>query len=121
MKSAETLIDDAVKLCNGQAELARRLGMRRQDVHGMASGQRPISARTIALLCDVLEVDSDTARTLVAQAIIEAERDQATAARLQRALFLARRRARRSRRPAIERRTGQDRRRGDRRRAAGTH
>lgn len=71
MQTVKTLIDDCVLLCGSQSELARRMGIRPTDVSVMQSGKRPITAATVGLLCDVLELPAEDARRLAVTAVID--------------------------------------------------
>jgi plasmid maintenance system antidote protein VapI len=87
MRSVESLLAEAVEKCHGQAELARQLGIHRQEVNAMIKGERPVSPETVALLCDVLELPAEEVQRLVAETIIGAAKNASKRERLKRAFF----------------------------------
>jgi plasmid maintenance system antidote protein VapI len=87
MRSVESLLTEAVDKCHGQAELARQLGMKRQDIHSMVKGERVISPETVALLGDVLELPGEEVQRLVALAIIGNAKNTGKRERLRKAFF----------------------------------
>lgn len=70
MRTVEMLIDECITKCESQSALARRIGIKPQDVQAMASGKRPISPATVAMLCDVLKLPGEEAQRLAALAVI---------------------------------------------------
>lgn len=70
MRSVQTLICEAIDVCGGQGELARRVGLHRPEISDLASGKRPISPAMVGLLCDVLNIEGAEAQRLAAEAII---------------------------------------------------
>jgi DNA-binding XRE family transcriptional regulator len=87
MKSVKLLIDMAREKCQSDADLARRIGVSRQDMHSLRSGDRPVSPELAAALCDVLELPGEEAREWVAIAMIENPKNAAKRSLLERALF----------------------------------
>jgi plasmid maintenance system antidote protein VapI len=87
MRTVETLIDEAVELCKGQAGLARRLGWTPQDVHTLVKGKRAVTPETVALLCDVLELPGEEAQRLAALAVIANAKNAPIREVLRRAFF----------------------------------
>jgi transcriptional regulator with XRE-family HTH domain len=87
MDTGKALIDKAVELCGGEAELAHRLGVQRQLVHGWHRGHRSISPETVALLGDVLELPGEEVQRLAAWAVIENAKNAGKRERLKRAFF----------------------------------
>lgn len=88
MRSVQTLIDEAVNFCQGQAELARRVGMTRQDIQHMQAGKRTVTPETVALICDVLELSGEEARRLAAEAIVANPKNADRREVLRRAFFV---------------------------------
>jgi hypothetical protein len=88
VRTVQTLIDDAIQKCGGQAELARRLGWTRQDVQHIQAGKRPVSPEIVGFLADVLELDGDEARRLAIMAMIENPKNKEKAGVLRRAFFV---------------------------------
>lgn len=68
MHTAKTLIDNAVKMCNSESELARRLGVFPQDIHQLKTGKRVLSPELAALIADVAGMDP---RQAALDAVIE--------------------------------------------------
>lgn len=86
MRTLETLLDEAVKKCTGAAELARRIGLHRSEISELKAGRRAFSPATVALLCDVLELEGTEAQRLAAEAVIAAAKGE-KAGVLRRAFF----------------------------------
>lgn len=80
-------IDKGAELCGSERALARAMGVPYNKPHMWRSGKEPMSAESAALLADVLELDGDDARQLVALAIIDNPKNHAKRERLRRALF----------------------------------
>lgn len=57
MKLAQTLIDNAVKMCESESDLARRLGMFPQDIHQLKTGKRVLSPEVATKLADIAGID----------------------------------------------------------------
>lgn len=72
MRTVQTLIDECVLLCGGQSALARKLGIHQPEVSAMQRGARPVSGATVGMLCDLLELDGEESRRLLALAIVGA-------------------------------------------------
>lgn len=90
MRTVQSLIDEAIDLCKGnQSELARRIGMKPQDIQAMHAGRRPVSPETVGLLCDVLQLDGEEARRLAVEAIVGNPKNAEKAQVLRRAFFVA--------------------------------
>lgn len=87
MTSTKVLIDKAIEICGGQSELAKRLGVARQDVYQWKEGTRPLSPETVALLGDVLELPGEEVQRLAAWAVIENAKNAGKRERLKRAFF----------------------------------
>lgn len=87
MDTGKALIDRAVQMCGGEAELAHRLGVQRQLVHGWHRGHRAITPETVALLGDVLELPGEEVQRLAAWAVIENAKNAGKRERLKRAFF----------------------------------
>lgn len=87
MESPKQVLDAAVEKCKGPAELARRIGVGRSRIADMQAGRDAISPETLGLLCNVLELDGDEARRLLAMLVIEAPKNAGKRAALQRAFF----------------------------------
>jgi transcriptional regulator with XRE-family HTH domain len=89
MRTVKALLDEALAACGGsQSELARRIHMHRQDVHQLVNGDRSISPVTVGYLCDLLEIEGDEARRLLALAVVESAKDPERAGVLRRAFFV---------------------------------
>lgn len=58
MKLAETLIDNAVKICGSQAELARRVGVHAPDISKLRAGKRTLTPELAALIADEAHMDA---------------------------------------------------------------
>lgn len=58
MKLAETLIDNAVKKCGSQAELARRVGVYAPDISKLRAGTRTLTPELAALIADEAHMDA---------------------------------------------------------------
>lgn len=87
MKSVQVLIDDAVKMCGSEAELARRLGVDFQNVNAWHKGRRVMSPETVTAICDVLGLPGEETRQWVALALIENPKNKDKSEMLKRALF----------------------------------
>src|SRR5437868_9683372 len=87
MRSVESLLAEAVQKCQSQAELARRLGIHRQELNAMIKGERPVSGEMVALLGDVLELPGEEVQRLSALAIIGAAKNAERRERLRKAFF----------------------------------
>jgi DNA-binding Xre family transcriptional regulator len=87
MKSVKLLIEMARAKVHSDAELARRIGVKPQDMLVMKNGQRPLSPETVAALCDVLQLSGEEAREWVALAVIENPKNAGRVEMLRRALF----------------------------------
>ncbi len=87
MHSVESLIDDAVKICGSASELARRLGVHRQEVSEWRSGKRRISPETVAYLGDILKLNGAEVRELAAWAVVASAKTPERAGVLRRAFF----------------------------------
>ena len=87
VKKLQTLIAMARAKVHTDAELARRIGLTRQNLHDMQKGTRAISPETVAALCDMLELPGEEAREWLAIAIIENPKNASRAEWLKRALF----------------------------------
>lgn len=68
MRTVENLIDECAQMCGGDSKLAQRLGVPRQRVHEWRKAGERLQPEQIALLCDVLQVDGEEARRLLATA-----------------------------------------------------
>jgi len=71
MRTLETLIDDATRMCTSQADLGRRIGKTASQMSDMRAGREPMSAETVGLLCAVAHIEPNEARHLLALAVIE--------------------------------------------------
>lgn len=80
-------IDKAAKVCGSDRALARAMGVPEHHPHEWKTGKRPMSGESAALMADVLELDGEDARRLVAIAIVENPKNASRAERLKRALF----------------------------------
>jgi len=80
-------IDKASALCKSDAALARRIGVALHHPHEWRTGKRTLSPESAAMLAEVLGLDGDEARQLVALAVIEAPKNADRAAQLRRVLF----------------------------------
>jgi len=89
MRSAKTLIDEAIEICGSQAALAKRLGMQQQDIHKLATGKRPFSPEVIGLLCDVVGVEPTESQRMALAAVIENPKNASKAEVLRRAFFVS--------------------------------
>lgn len=89
MRTLQSLIDEAVTLCQGQSELGRRLGMPRQNVSQLVAGTRTMSPTTVAQLGDLLRLDGAEVQRLAAEATIEAAPEEKRGV-LRRAFFALR-------------------------------
>lgn len=87
MKTVQTLIAMARAKVHTDAELARAIGVTRQNLNDMKNGSRAISPETIAALCDVLQLTGEEAREWLAIAIIENPKNASRVELLKRALF----------------------------------
>lgn len=87
MRTVESLLTEAIGVCGGQSELARRIEMDRQTIHAMVKGERAISAETVALLGDVLELPGAEVQRLAAEAVIRSVKNASKRERLKRAFF----------------------------------
>lgn len=87
MESVIALIDRAVQLCGSQAALARALGVYPADISDWKKGKRPVTPETVALICDVLQLPGEEARTLAAWAVIENAKNSSKREKLKRAFF----------------------------------
>ncbi|WP_374676438.1 helix-turn-helix domain-containing protein [Ideonella sp.] len=87
MRTVESLLDEAIDVCHGQAELARRLGTSAPAITEMKKGTRPISPETVALLADVVGIPGEEAQRLAALAVIGAAKNASKREKLRRAFF----------------------------------
>lgn len=87
MRSVDSLLREAVDKCGSQAELGRRIGTSGTAINAMVKGDRPISAETVALVCDVLELPGEEVQRLVALAIIGNAKNAGKRERLRKAFF----------------------------------
>lgn len=70
MRTVETLIDECIEKCKGQAKLARLMEISPQALSAMKLGTMPVSPATVGLLCDVMELEGEEARRLAVLAIV---------------------------------------------------
>lgn len=89
MRTLESLIDEASDLCGGDAQLARRIDVPRQNVNEWRHGKRPLSPETVGLLADVLQLGGEEARRLAVLAVIGNPKNKEKAGVLRRAFFVS--------------------------------
>lgn len=89
MRTVQTLIDEAINLCGSAAELARRIDVDRAEVTKWSNGDATITAETVALLCDVLELSGEETRRLAAEAIVANPKNAKRREALRRAFFVS--------------------------------
>lgn len=87
MQPLHRLIDKARETCGSDSELARRIGVKPQDLYAIKTGRRPLSPEMVALLADVCELPGNETLHLVAQSIIENPKNAEKAHILRRAFF----------------------------------
>lgn len=89
MRTLETLIDEASDFCHGDRKLCEKTGLHPSQLSDMRAGRKPISPETVGLLCDVLELDGEEARRLLAMAVVTNPKNKARALVLRRAFFVS--------------------------------
>jgi hypothetical protein len=89
MRTVETLIDEAIKRASGVVALAKIIGKSHTQVADMRAGRLPISPETVGLLCNVLELDAEEARRLLAESIVNHPKNKARQGVLRRAFFVS--------------------------------
>ena len=87
MISVQTLIDKASEICGSDAELARRMGIQRQNLGHMRAGRAPISPETIGVLCDIAHIDPHESGRMALEAIVSHPKNASRAEVLRRAFF----------------------------------
>jgi len=87
-RTAQTLLDEAIDLCGGQAKLAARIGVEASRVSAWKNGLEPMTAESIGLLCDVAELSAEEARRLAVLQLIERAKPARKEA-LRRAFFVS--------------------------------
>lgn len=87
MRSLQSLIDECAQLCGGQNALARRIGSSPGRVSNWKSGNVPIPPPMLAKLCDLLELDGDEARALLAHCETENPKHHSAREVMRRAFF----------------------------------
>lgn len=88
MKTLKLLIDLAREKAHGnEAALARALNVPLHHPHEWRTGKRPLSAETVAAICDYLGLGGEEAREWVAIALIENPKNATKTDMLRRALF----------------------------------
>ena len=87
MDEVLALIDECVKICQGQRALARRIGTTGGRVSEWRSGARQVTPEALAQLCELAQIDGERARRMLAQ--IECENPKHAASRevMRRAFF----------------------------------
>jgi len=88
MRSVESLIDEASQLCKSDAELARRVGVPASHICEWRNGKRTVSPETVGFLCDVLELNAEEARRLLALAVVGNPKNAKKRGVLRRAFFV---------------------------------
>lgn len=79
METLKGVIDRGAKMCDGQKELASRIGTNASNLSAAKSGKRSLTARQIHALAQVLGMDSGELWKLCLQARNEAQgQNQAT-------------------------------------------
>lgn len=61
MKLAQTLIDNAVKVCGSQSELGRRVGIYPADITNLKKGKRTLTPELAALIAEEAHMDAKQA------------------------------------------------------------
>jgi hypothetical protein len=94
MRSVQTLIDEAIKHAGGRTALARKLSelgppVSPQRVTNWANGHEYVSPETVGQLCDLLQIEGDEARRLLAVSIVQNPKNAKRATVLRRAFFVS--------------------------------
>lgn len=89
MRSVATLIDEAASKVGGDRRLADRTGLHPSEISDMRRGQKPLSPERVGLLCDVLELDGEEARRLLAEAVVLNAKSPTRKEVLRRAFFVS--------------------------------
>lgn len=89
MRTVETLIDEASAFCGSDRKLCERTGIHPTQLSNMRAGRIPITPERVGLLCDVLELDGEEARRLLALAVVASAKDKSRAEVLRRAFFVS--------------------------------
>lgn len=85
--SLKSAIDAGADLCTTRRALAARIGMTESNLGSVLAGRRPMPSRAVAELADVLQLDGDEARELLALAEVENPANASAAARMRAVLF----------------------------------
>lgn len=57
LKELQTLIDNASKICKGDAALARAIGAQKQNLNAWKKGRRPCPPEDVALMASIVGLD----------------------------------------------------------------
>ena len=87
-RTAQTLLDEAIEICGGQAKLALRIKVEASRISAWRNGLEPMTAEAIGLLCDVVELRAEEARRLAVLQLIERAKPARKEA-LRRAFFVS--------------------------------
>ena len=71
MRTVKTLIQEISEQMGSDAELARRLGLQRQDVYALKTGRRSTTPEMLARLCNLVDMPCAEAREWLALVVLE--------------------------------------------------
>lgn len=87
MQTVEALIDECVKLCKGQNQTARAIGITRGHMSTLVSGKRGVSPEVLARLARLADLDGETSRRLLAELEIQKATSEESREVMRRAFF----------------------------------